>query len=117
MFAVILFINTIFFSPQVSLENAYQGPGMYYWRVDFGPGDLVQGATPINEEPADWQPIYDEHWQKVAPWAISAGYDAPHDGCWLTHTCPPLMVRKAEIEGAGPLEALARFLAFLLQWN
>jgi hypothetical protein len=33
VFAVILFINTFFFSPQVSLEDAYQSPGMYYWRV------------------------------------------------------------------------------------
>jgi len=120
MFALILlasavFVNTIYFEPQVPLEQAYSGPGVYYWRVDFGPGDLVQSGVSLDEAPADWQPIYDEQWKRVAPWARRKGYTPPHDGCWDTHTCPPMLIKMAQVATDNPLEPVYYFFVNLLR--
>jgi hypothetical protein len=115
LFAFTVFINTITFEPKASLEDAWRGPGSYYWKVEFGPHDVVHSGVSLDEKPKDWQPLYDEHWQIVAPWAVRMGYPVPNDGCWLDHTCPPMMIHMAEVGTNNPLEPIYYFLVYLLR--
>jgi hypothetical protein len=116
MWAFIVFLRFVSFAPEAALHDAYQGPGRYYWRVDFAPGDVVQSAFYLEAEPEDYQELYDEYWQRIGRWAERMGHAAPHDGCWIDQRCPPAMIRRAEVQTEGSvMEAGVYFLAHLLR--
>jgi hypothetical protein len=115
MLGILLFFFTVVYEPSISIEDAWDGPGTYYYKVEFGPGDMVHSGVSLDEEPEDWQAIYDTEWQRVAPWAVRMGYPIPHDGCWERHDCPPMETHMAEIGTANVMEAAYYFLASLLR--
>jgi hypothetical protein len=122
MLAFIVYAASLVFNPYVALEDAYEGPGHYYWRVEFSPSHVVQSGFYLREAPGDWQLLYDEQWRIVAPFASEWGFDVPHDGCWLKHDCPPAMIHYAEVEreirsAADVVEAATGFLSALLRWR
>jgi hypothetical protein len=117
MFGMFLFFVTFAYSPTISMEDAWDGPGTYYWKYEFGPGDMVHSSVSLDEEPTDWQAVYDAEWESLAPWATRMGYPIPHDGCWIRHDCPPMETHMAEVGTANLVEAAYYFLASLLRWD
>jgi hypothetical protein len=42
-------------------------------------------------------------------------YPALHDGCWLAHDCPPILVKEAQVYTRNPVEAALSYVVFLLR--
>jgi hypothetical protein len=116
MWAFIVYAVLVVFDPYVALEDAYQGPGRYRYRYEFARSEVVLSGVVLDGKPDDWQPIYDEHWLLIAGAARHYGRPAPHDGCWLRHDCPPLLIQEVElIKEGNVVEAGADFLWSLLR--
>src|SRR5262245_36855474 len=98
------------YQPPIPLDQAYQGPGVYYWRYDFAPGKIIASSVTFEKQPENWQPIYDHIWERVAYHAQWQGYPPPHDGCWERHDCPPMLIRNAEIATQNPFVAMASYI-------